>query len=114
MCPNTTHLACAPSAPPQAMQPPPAAITVDKMDVKKALAVIMAMDSGKAADIMMEMGAPAAATKLMAMDQEARHSILESMAPRAAAHALTKMEDLMQIMQEQVGQGARGHGRCAA
>jgi hypothetical protein len=43
-----------------------------------------------------EMGAPQAADKLIGMDADARNSILESMAPRAAASTLTSMEDAMQ------------------
>jgi flagellar motility protein MotE (MotC chaperone) len=38
------------------MPPPPAASSVDSLDVKKAIAILMAMDPNKAADILT--GAP--------------------------------------------------------
>jgi hypothetical protein len=46
------------------------------------------------------MGAPQAASKLVFMDADTRNSIIESMAPRAAAHTLTSMEDALQAAQE--------------
>ena len=49
------------------------------------------------------MGAPQAATKLVLMDPEARNSIIESMAPRAAANTLTSMEDALQNIMSQPG-----------
>jgi hypothetical protein len=36
----------------QVMLPPPAAAAVDAMDIKKALAILMAMDPAKAADLL--------------------------------------------------------------
>lgn len=45
------------------------------------------------------MGASKAATKLMHMDADARNSIIESMAPRAAANTLASMEDAVQQAQ---------------
>jgi hypothetical protein len=50
-----------------------------------------------------EMGAPQAATKLVLMDPDARNSIIESMAPRAAANTLTSMEDALQNIMSQPG-----------
>lgn len=49
------------------------------------------------------MGAPQAATKLVLMDPDARNSIIESMAPRAAANTLTSMEDALQNIMSQPG-----------
>jgi hypothetical protein len=46
------------------------------------------------------MGATKAASKLMHMDADARNSIIESMAPRAAANTLASMEDALQQAQD--------------
>lgn len=46
------------------------------------------------------MGAQKAAGKLVHMEADARNSIIENMAPRDAAHTLTKMEDAIQRAQE--------------
>lgn len=44
------------------------------------------------------MGSSQAASKLILMEADARNSIIESMAPRAAANTLTSMEDAMQAI----------------
>jgi hypothetical protein len=44
------------------------------------------------------MGSTQAASKLILMEADARNSIIESMAPRAAANTLTSMEDAMQAI----------------
>jgi flagellar motility protein MotE (MotC chaperone) len=91
------------------MLPPPAADTVESLDMKKALAVLLAMDPTKAAEVLMEMGAAAAAQKLVAMDPDSRNCIIENMAPKAAAVTLVSMEDLMEMRATDAGQV-----RCAA
>jgi hypothetical protein len=47
--------------------------------------------------VLAELGAPGAASKLMGMDPAARASIIESMAPRAAADTLVSMEGALQV-----------------
>ncbi len=49
----------------QAMLPPPAAETIEHLDMKRAIAVLVAMDPDAAASVMAEMGSERAATKLM-------------------------------------------------
>ena len=86
------------------MLPPPAADTVDSLDIKKALAVLLAMDPNRAAEVLVEMGAAAAAQKLVAMDPDARNCIIENMAPKAAAITLVSMEDLLERGATEAGQ----------
>lgn len=50
-----------------------------------------------------EMGASQAASKLIMMDADTRNSIIENMAPRAAANTLTSMEDAMQALASEPG-----------
>jgi hypothetical protein len=62
----------------------------------------------QAADVLAELGAAGAAAKLMGMEPAARGSIIESMAPRAAADTLVSMEGVLQVRRE--GQGSWGPG----
>ncbi|KIY97727.1 hypothetical protein MNEG_10236 [Monoraphidium neglectum] len=81
----------------QAMTPPPAAESIDALDLQRAMAILAAMDPAKAAEVLAVLGAEGAAEKLMGMDARARASIIESMAPRDAAGTLVSMEDALQV-----------------
>jgi hypothetical protein len=49
----------------QAMLPPPAAETLDVMDLRRAIAVLVAMDADKAAGVLTQLGSLKAASKLL-------------------------------------------------
>lgn len=61
------------------------------------------MDVGVCCVLCVEMGATQAASKLIMMDADTRNSIIENMAPRAAANTLTSMEDAMQALASEPG-----------
>lgn len=91
------------------MTRPPAAQSIEALDVKRAMQVLLAMDSSKAADVLTEMGSAKAAEQLIQLDADARNCILESMAPRAAASMLVSMEDALHHQRSSVGGERRTH-----